>query len=264
MSLRRTDLLSLSNLRNDGRKPGEIRRVEIQMGPLSDASVAGSCLFHMGLTTALATVRGPIECSRRSDEIVDRACLEVNLRIAPFATADRRVVNPKSDKRLLESSNLIKKAMEAAVLLNLYPRAKIDIDILIIADDGSRLCCAINAATLALVDAGIGMKDLVCSCSAGLSGENGDTEIVDINRIEMGSHAGESAVFLPCATMPQRGTVVLAQCESRLPLSIFEKVLAAAVEGCEAIFYVMQESVRERANELLAARQGKASIELHA
>lgn len=78
-SLRRTDILALSNLRNDGRRQEEIRRMRIQMGPLAigatdimGESVGGSALVEMGLTVALATVRGPIECIRRSDELVDR------------------------------------------------------------------------------------------------------------------------------------------------------------------------------------------------
>ena len=41
----------------------------------------------------------------------------------------------------------------------------------------------------------------------------------------------------------------------------FERVLAAAMEGCAAVFDIMQASVRERAAALLAARNGNASIE---
>ena len=64
-TLRRSDLLALSNLRNDGRKPHEIRRMRIQ---ITDQGA----LVEMGLTTVLAMVRGPIECTRRSDEAPDR------------------------------------------------------------------------------------------------------------------------------------------------------------------------------------------------
>jgi ribonuclease PH len=35
-------------------------------------SVGGSALVEMGLTVVLATVRGPLECTRRSDELSDR------------------------------------------------------------------------------------------------------------------------------------------------------------------------------------------------
>lgn len=274
-SLRRTDLLALSHLRNDGRKPGEIRRMRCQMGPLTVVSgagggggggaVSGSAVVSMGLTMVLASVRGPTECIRRSDELPDRAILDITVRSAPFATSDRRTTNPATDRRLLEMSNLIKRALGASVLLHLHPKSRIEINVMILADDGGRLCASINACTLALIDAGIPMKDMVCSCSAGLASNAGadgtDVEIVDLNRLELRSYSGDAAVYLPCATMPQRGTVVLAQCESRLNAQTFERVLDAAREGCDAVFEIMRACVRERSVRLLAAKNGNAVVE---
>ncbi len=272
-SLRRTDLLTLSNLRNDGRKPNEIRRMTIQMSPLTNASSTnGSALVQMGLTSVLCAVVGPIDCVRRSDELADRAILEVNIRSAPFApsSGDRRTANPTTDRRIIEQSSLIKKALEASVMLHLFPKQRIIVDVTILADDGGRLCAAINSATCALVDAGLPMKDLVCSCSAGLvtgtgssaSGGLEDIELMDLNQREVSTYSNESsAVYLPCATMPQRGTVVLAQCESRLAsIDVFEKVLNAAMEGCQLVFNVMEACIRERTGKLLAAKSGNVSI----
>lgn len=99
-----------------------------------------------------------------------RATLDVQVRVAPFAASsgDRRYMNPNTDRRLLEQANLIQQAMEASILMQLHPRSKIEISIVVLADDGGRLCVAINAATLALIDAGIAVRDFVCACSAGL------------------------------------------------------------------------------------------------
>lgn len=263
-SIRRSDLLSLSNLRNDGRKPHEIRRMRIQMGPLtSGGSVGGSALAEMGLTVALATVRGPVECQRRSDELSDRAILDVTVKTAAFSpTGDRRVTNANTDRRLVESSHQLKRAMEAAILLQLYPKSRIEIVVCILADDGGRLCAAINATTLALIDAGIPLKDFVCGCSAGYTGGNTDIALVDLNRKEESSNAGQSGVYLPCALLPQRGTIVLSQCEARLPnFETMDRILEAAMEGCRAVFEIMQAAVREKATTLMAARNGRAITE---
>jgi len=263
-SIRRTDLLALSNLRNDGRKPNEIRRLKIQIGPLSSSSsVGGSALVEMGLTVALATVRGPIECARRSDELMDRAMVDVTVKMAPFASAvDRRVTNPNTDRRLIEASHMLKRAMEAAILLHLYPRSRIEIVVVILADDGGRLCAAINASTLALQDAGIPMKDFVCACSAGYATDgNTDTTLVDLNRKEESTTGGQPAVQLPCAMLPQRETVVFAQCEARLPnYAALERVLEAAMDGCRAVFDIMQAAVREKASGVFSARSGHAKM----
>jgi len=274
-SLRRTDLLALSNLRNDGRKPNEIRRMTVEMSPLTNSSgTNGSALVQMGLTTVLCAVVGPIGCARRNDELSDRAILEVNIRTAPFApsSGDRRTANPSTDRRLVEESSLLQNALEASLLLHLFPKTRIILDVTILADDGGRLCTAINAATCALVDAGLPMKDLVCSCSAGLitgTGSSGDgldeVELVDLNQREISTYSYESsAVYMPVATMPQRGTVVLAQCESRLgSVEVFEKVLFAASEGCQMVFRVMEASIREKTAKILAAKMGNASLKIN-
>lgn len=274
-SLRRTDLLALSNLRNDGRKPNEIRRMTVQMSPLTNASSTnGSALVQMGLTSVLCAVSGPIDCARRSDELSDRAVLEVNVRTAPFApsSGDRRTANPTSDRRIIEQSSLIKNVMEASLMLHLFPKTRIILDITILADDGGRLSAAINACTCAVVDAGLPMKDLVCSCSAGLVTGTGSTadglediELMDLNQREISTYSNEaSAVYMPVATMPQRGTVVLAQCESRLnSVDVFEKVLNAAMEGCQMVFHIMEACIRERTAKLLASKMGNTTVNVN-
>lgn len=251
-TLRRTDLLALSNLRNDGRKPHEIRRMRTQI-------TEHGALVEMGLTTVLATVRGPIECTRRSEEVPDRAILDVTVKVAPFApSADRRVFNPTTDRRLVEQSHQLKRAMEAAILLHLYPKSKIEITVWVLADDGGRLSAAINATTLALMNAGIPIKDMVCACSAGIG--SGGVTLVDLNKREESSSGGQPAVHLPCAMLPQRGTVVLAQCEARLSgVEELENVLEAAMEGCRAVAQQLQAAIREHAASLLMSRSGQVS-----
>jgi exosome complex component RRP41 len=185
--------------------------------------------------------------------------LDVTVKAAPFApSGDRRFANPQTDRRLVEQSHQLKRAMEAAILLHLYPKSKIEIVVWVLADDGGRLSAAINATTLALVHAGIPIKDLVCACSAGI-GSSGVT-LVDLNKREESSMGGQPAVHLPCAMLPQRGTVVLAQCEARLSgLDELEKVLEAAMEGCRAVAQQLQAAIRENAAALLTSRSGQAS-----
>ena len=268
-SIRRTDLLALSNLRNDGRKPHEIRRMRVQLGPVGTTTTpvssnpqaaGGSALVEMGLTVALATVAGPLACIRRSDERPDRAVVDVSVRTSPFASTDRRVVNPGTDRRLVEMAQHLQRALEATILLHLYPKSRIVVAVVVLADDGGRLCAAINAASAALMDAGIPTKDVLCACSAGLAGTI-DTPLVDLNRSEESTRHGSHPVNLPCAMLPQRGTLVLSQCEARLPSSeILDRVLEAAMAGCRAVFAVLQAAVLERAEALMGLRRGTGTI----
>jgi len=276
LSIRRTDLLALSNLRNDGRKPDEIRRMRVQLGPVSNISstinagsnnnnsetAGGSALVEMGLTCALATVRGPIACTRRSDELPTQAIVDVSIKVAPFApsSGDRRVSNPNSDRRLIEMSHYIKRALEATILLQLFPKSSIQVQIVILADDGGRLCTAINAASAALIDSGLPIKDILCACSAGISIST-DTTLIDLNRQEESSQGGKNAIHLPCAMLPQRGTLVLSQCEARIPnFHTLDLVLEAAMAGCRVVFDILQAAVRERASSLMQLRTGQGTV----
>jgi exosome complex component RRP41 len=65
-------------------------------------------------------------------------------------------------------ASIIQDTFEATILLRLFPRSQVDIFVQILQSDGGVLPAAINAATLACIDAGIPMVDFVCACSSGL------------------------------------------------------------------------------------------------
>lgn len=248
---KRNHLFALCNLRSDGRKASEIRRMRFQLGVVDQ--VAGSALVEMGLTAVLATVIGPTECTRRADELPDRAVLQVQFSAAPFCTADRRHV-PSNDRRFLEAARLVQRALEASLFLHLYPRSMIQIQITILSEDGGRLCAAINAASCAVVHAGLAVKDIVCACAAG----GIDPVMVDLNRREEMEN-----INMACAMLPQRGTIVLSQCEARLPsVEALDLVLETAMEGCRAVFAVMEAAIRENSALQWSSKRGKAVVSL--
>lgn len=271
-SIRRIDLLSLSNLRPDGRKPNEIRRLRIQLGALESVcdNGGGNALVEMGLTVALATVVGPTEARRRTDEQLDRASIDVTVQLAPFSDAGmRRRVNPNQDRRLVEMSDQIQSALESCVLVQLYPQSVIQINICILQDDGSRLPCALNAAMCAILDAGIPTKDICCACTAGYPTtttsfiDSSSPILIDLNRKEELGNGPGSVVVLPCAILPQRSNaVVWTYCETgRLPsIDTMERLLESAIDGCRLIFEQIQIAVRERASSVLLSRTGKATV----
>jgi exosome complex component RRP41 len=53
------EFVSPEGLRMDGRRPGELRRIEAKMGVVSKAD--GSALFRQGNTQVLVTIYGPKE-----------------------------------------------------------------------------------------------------------------------------------------------------------------------------------------------------------
>ncbi len=56
---------------------------------------------------------------------------------------------------------IIKRCISQVVLCHLYPRLSIEIVIQVVHDDGGVLALSLTAAGLALIDAGIPMKDII-------------------------------------------------------------------------------------------------------
>merc|ERR1712137_420300 len=236
------ELISEEGLRIDGRRAEELRNIKCKLSVAPDAD--GSAFYQQGHTEVIATVYGPME-SKRRNAAHDRAIINCEYLMAPFSTAERKNTR-KGDRRSTEIALLIKQTFEAIVLCELAPRSQIDIFVSVIQADGGTRCAAINAVTLALIDAGIPMREFVCSCAAGFV--NG-TAILDLNYVEDSSGAD-----LPIALLPQSGKITMLQMDSKLRLDEFEQVMHLAVEGCKKLHVLLLESVKQRTEALIESR----------
>src|SRR5689334_692325 len=130
-------------------KKREGGRSEIQIRPLSSelrllTRSDGSCRHTQGKTALTVAVYGPTEVRYR-DEKLDKATIEV---IFKPATG---VPGPIEKEYEL----LIRSALESTIIATLHPRTLIQIIVQVMNDDGSLLSASINAACMALMDAGI-------------------------------------------------------------------------------------------------------------
>ncbi|KAF9984250.1 Exosome complex component RRP41 [Mortierella antarctica] len=241
----RVELLTPEGLRIDGRRPAELRKITSTTSVLSQAD--GSAYLEHGNTKVLAAVYGPREARRRAQALHDRAILNVEFNVAPFSTGERRR-RTKNDKRLLEMASFVKQTFEPVVITNLYARTQIDIYLQIIQHDGGTLQACINAATMALIDAGIAMTEYVCACTAGWVEREA---AIDLNHIEESSDTSEVTI----AMLPKSGKITLMQMESRLHVDKLQEVFALAGEGCKQIHEVIDKTIRDRAEDLAKTMQ---------
>ena len=123
----------------------------------------------------------------------------------------------------------------------LYPRSQIDIYIQVIQSDGSNIAASINAATLALIDAGVPMRDFVCACSTSYVQEN---FLADINYLEESS--GVSRVTL--GMLPKSEKVVFFQMDSRLHKDNLETLIETTKAACLDVWAVLKEAVKEHSH----------------
>ena len=227
--------LIVDGRRVDGRKPEELRPIKIESGILENAD--GSAYVEQGMTKILAAVYGPKELHPKHLADPQRALLRCRYHMAPFSTEERR--SPAPSRRDVELSKVIRNALEPAIFLEEYPRSTIDLFIEVLQSDGGTRCAGIVAASVALADAGIPMRDLVSACAAGKV----DGHIVlDLCYVE--DQEGEAD--MPVAYMPKLGQITLLQMDGLMTREEFDRALKLAIKGCEQIYEVQREALKKR------------------
>lgn len=227
-----------NNLRADGRDFNELRPFKIEAGVLERAD--GSAYLEIGGNKILAAVYGPRELHVRRIMRPDMAVIRCRYNMAPFSVGDRK--RPGPDRRSVEISKITADALRPAIFLEKFPRSTIDVFIEVLEAEGGTRCAGITAASVALADAGIPMKDLVVSCAAGKA--NGKV-ILDLSEEE----DKEGEADLPVAIMPRSGEITLLQMDGHLTPDEFEKALDLAIEGCKDINAAQKEAIKNRYGE---------------
>jgi len=228
-------LVDEQGVRLDGRKSDELRLTKIEVGVLSNAD--GSAYIEQGKNKILAAVYGPREIHPRHLALPDRALLRCRYHMAPFSVEERK--SPAPSRRDMEISKVVREALEPSVFLEYYPRTSIDLFTEVLQADGGTRCSSITAASLALADAGIPMRDLVASCAAG---KVDGYLVLDLNDSE--DKEGEADV--PLAFTPHLNAVTLLQMNGMLTLEEFEQVVKLALQGCKQLYALQKEALKAR------------------
>lgn len=217
--------------RLDGRKELELRRIDMKTNIISRAD--GSAEVSFGNTRCIAAVYGPKTLHPKHLQDPERSILRCRYNMAPFSVDERK--SPGPDRRSIELSKVIREAVEASIFLEDFPRAEIDIYVEVLDADGSTRVTCTNAASLALAQAGIPMKDLVCAVSCGkIDGKL----VLDLSGIE--DNYGEADMSF--GILPSKDEVSLLQMDGLLKKDEIVEILNKAKEACFKI-YEMQKNV---------------------
>jgi exosome complex component RRP41 len=228
-------LIDKKGLRLDGRKADELRPVKLEVGVLSNAD--GSAYIEHGKNKILAAAFGPREMHPKHLSLPDRMVLRCRYRMAPFSVQERK--SPAPSRREIELSKVIRESLEPSVFVELYPRTGVDVFIEVLQADGGTRCASITAASLALADAGIPMRDLVVACAAG---KVDDTVVLDLFDAEDKLGAAD----VPLALMPNLNAVTLLQMDGILTPDEFEQAVNMAMEGCKKIYAMQKEALKTK------------------
>jgi len=221
--------------RIDGRKPDELRSISIKAGVLHRAE--GSCYLEWGGNKVMVAVYGPREAIPRHTQNPLRAIVNARYNMAAFSVDDRK--RPGPDRRSREISKVISEALENVILVEKFPRASIDVNIEVLDAEAGTRCAGLTAAAVALVDAGIPMKDIPVSCAAGKI----DNQIVlDLGKDE--DNYGDAD--LPIAISPRTGEILLLQMDGHLTQEEFDRAFDLAIKGCHIISDLQKKAILEK------------------
>jgi len=235
MSEKPEKLIDKKGIRLDGRKADELRPLKLEVGVLGNAD--GSAYIEHGKNKILVGVFGPRDVHPKHLSQPDRMVLKCRYHMAPFSVQERK--SPAPSRREVELSKVIREALEPSVFVDLYPRAGIDVFIEVLQADGGTRCAAITAASLAIADAGIPLRDLVVGCAAG---KIDDAVVLDLYDAEDKLGAAD----VPVAIMPNLNAVTLLQMDGILTPGEFETAVNMAVEGCKKIYAMQKEALRTK------------------
>ncbi len=241
-------LIDKKGLRLDGRKLDELRPIKITVGVLNRAD--GSCYLEWGNNKVLAAVYGPREVHPRHMQNPLRGIVWARYNMASFSVGERK--RPGPDRRSTEISKLISEALEHVVLTEQFPRTTVDVYIEILEASAGTRCAGLTAASVALADAGIPMKDLVPSVA---SGKIDGKLVLDLGKAE--DNFGQADV--PFAMMPRTGEVVLLQMDGHLTKAEFEKVLEMNRKASLEIYELMRKALIQRYSALTQEPEGVVS-----
>jgi exosome complex component RRP41 len=228
-------LIDKKGYRMDGRKADELRPTKIEVGVLSNAD--GSAYIEQGKNKILAAVFGPREMHPKHLALPDRMVLRCRYHMAPFSVQERK--SPAPSRREVELSKVIRESLEPSVFVEFYPRTGIDVFVEVLQADGGTRCASITAASLAIADAGIPMRDLVVACAAG---KIDDTVVLDL----MDTEDKVGVADVPVAFMPNLNAVTLLQMDGILAPEDFEKAVNLAIEGCRKLYALQKEALKTK------------------
>ncbi|KAL0234683.1 hypothetical protein PCE1_001719 [Barthelona sp. PCE] len=236
-----------AGLRIDGRRPKEFRIPEFEMGFTALPEIDGSVRYRQGGTVIEACVTGPSERQRRTEVFDMHTDLIINIELASFSQTtllDRNIARGVAQSHI---SNL--KSTLKSVLILSQPHSQITIDILVIQEDGALVAAMLNACILALIDAGVPMKDLLVATSVLRFSQNPLME----NGVFVDPIVSEenNACFLTLAYLPNLKVVSATFLQGRLPVQEITKpthgLIDTAVHACQQLYEIFKTELEKRA-----------------
>ncbi|MEK6892386.1 MAG: exosome complex exonuclease Rrp41 [Nanoarchaeota archaeon] len=225
--------------RIDGRSFDETRPIEAKVGVIPRAD--GSAMFKIGNTWAYAAVYGPRNLHPKFLQDPQRGILRCSYNMMPFSSSGERV-RPGGSRRSKEISLVTQKALLPVLNLEDYPNSVVDVFIELPQTEAGSRCAGICAASMALADAGLDMKDLVSAVSFG---KVDDKLVVDLDYSEE-SYPDGPVADIPIAMLPNSGKISLLQMDGEVTKEELMKLIGMSKKVLMDIYEVQKKALKDK------------------
>jgi len=225
--------------RIDGRKFDEMRPIEAKVGVIPRAD--GSAMFKIGNTWAYAAVYGPRNLHPKFMQDPQTGILRCSYNMMPFSSSGERV-RLGGSRRSKEISLVTQKALLPVLNLEDYPNSVVDVFIELPQTEAGSRCAGICAASMALADAGLDMKDLVSAVSFG---KVDDKLVVDLDYSEE-SYPDGGVADIPIAMLPNSGKISLLQMDGEVTKEELMKLIGMSKKVLMDIYEVQKKALKDK------------------
>ncbi|HLC88611.1 MAG TPA: exosome complex exonuclease Rrp41 [Candidatus Nanoarchaeia archaeon] len=224
--------------RVDGRKKDELRPMEAKAGVIPNAD--GSAYFKIGKTTAYAAVYGPRELFPKFKQNPKKGLLRCTYGMMPFSGSGERI-RPGHSRRSQEISMVMDQALLPVVDLSAFPNTVVDVFVDLPQTDAGTRCAAISAASIALADAGIPMKEMISSVAVG---QVDGTVVADLCYDEESYDAIVSDI--PVAMTHNGKEITLLQMDGEISKEDLLEALELAKAATEKVYELQKKVLKEK------------------
>uniref|UniRef100_A0A914Q4N2 Exoribonuclease phosphorolytic domain-containing protein n=1 Tax=Panagrolaimus davidi TaxID=227884 RepID=A0A914Q4N2_9BILA len=225
--MKRFNTYDAYQIRYDGRRFDQIRNINFKFGLYPHAD--GSVYYEQGCTKVICAVYGPRQNRVRTSD--DLCFINCQFSLSSFATQ-----NKKKAQRSMEAGRLLERTLKSVIDRSAYPKTRVDVFCEIIQGDGSNLASCINAASLALVDAGIPVKGIVSAVECGVTRGYICT---DLNNSEVRGNAPKTVL----ATLNDKREFIMVDYKNCLHINQMERMIEGGFDANEKIYACRREAI---------------------
>ena len=126
---------------------------------------------------------------------------------------------------------------ENVIMLELYPRSQIDLQVFVMESDGSYKSAAFNAVSLALMNAGIAMKDYLVATTSGLLNQ---VAVLDLIYQE---EKKQNCEFVIVYYAKSKNIAYISLNCNKINIKEFKSLLEMSASSCDHIGQIMRDAI---------------------